>query len=63
MSDKKPKKMGGSHSARERGDKGIVVHVTPAEYEELRAAARAAGLTLKEYCRRAALEKARGGKS
>jgi hypothetical protein len=60
MSDApKKKKRGGSHSARERGDVGVVVHVTPAEHAELCRAAEAVGLTLKEFCRLAALKAAR----
>jgi uncharacterized protein (DUF1778 family) len=59
MSEPPKKKRGGSHSARARGDVGIVVHVTPEEHEELRRAAEAAGLTLKDYCKRVALEAAR----
>ncbi len=50
------KKRGGSASARERGDVGIVVHCTPAEHARLRAAAAAAGLALKEYVKQAALQ-------
>lgn len=55
MTDK-PKKRGGSHSAREKGLVGIVVHVTPEEYARLKAAAAASGKTLKEFCRLAALK-------
>jgi hypothetical protein len=49
---------GGADSARARGDRGVLIHVTPAEYQALAAAARAAGLSLKAYCRRAALSAA-----
>lgn len=52
------KKRGGSHTARERGQVGIVVHVSPADHATLAAAAKAAGVTLKEFCRLAAMEKA-----
>jgi hypothetical protein len=55
MADNTPKKRGGSHSARARGDVGIVVHVTPADYARLKQAAVAAGVPLKEFCRRASL--------
>jgi uncharacterized protein (DUF1778 family) len=55
MNGSPPKKRGGSHSARARGDVGIVVHVTPADYALLKQAAQANGVPLKEFCRRAAL--------
>jgi hypothetical protein len=54
-----PKKRGGSHSARERGDIGIVVHVSPAEHAELKRAADVAGKTLKQFCKDAALSAVR----
>ena len=47
-----PKKRGGSHTARERNDRGIVVHVSPVTYAAFDAAAAAAGLPLKDHCRR-----------
>lgn len=51
-----PIKRGGSATARERGDRGIVVHIPPATYDQLQQAARAAGLSLKDHCRRTILE-------
>jgi hypothetical protein len=52
------KKRGGSHSAREKGLKGVVVHVTPDDYAALAQAAAHAGLSIKEFCRLAALRAA-----
>jgi hypothetical protein len=53
--DGRPKR-GGSDSARQAGLTGIVVHVSPEERRRLGTAAGAAGLSVKEFCRRAALE-------
>lgn len=47
-----PKKRGGSHTARERNDRGNVDHDSPVAYAAFDAAAAAAGLTLKDHCRR-----------
>jgi uncharacterized protein (DUF1778 family) len=49
-------KRGGSDTARQLGQVGIVVHVSPEERRRLGTAAGAAGLSVKEFCRRAALE-------
>jgi len=51
----KPKKRGGSDTARERGLVGVVVHFTPDERAAVGRAAQVAALTVKEFCRRATL--------
>lgn len=56
MTPHKPR--GGGDTHRLRGDKGIVVYVTPEQYERLKAAAAASGETLKAYCTTAALARA-----
>lgn len=47
----KPKKRGGGDTHRLAGDRGVVVYFTPAEYAKLQAAAKAAGKTLKAFCK------------
>jgi hypothetical protein len=57
MSDA-PKQRGGSATARRLGLVGVVVHLAPAEHAAVKEAAEAAGLTAKEFCRRALLKAA-----
>ena len=60
-SDAKPRpNRGGSDTAREKGLKGIVIHVSPEDYERGRAAMVAAGeRSLKAFATVAFLEKIR----
>ena len=49
------KQRGGADTARRLGHKGIMVHVSLEDHDRLQAAAQAAGLVLKEFCRLAVL--------